>query len=367
MPKISELPAAASAAPDAALAVSQNGTTQRVTRAQLVEGLKSDAVSASGQLLGRVSQGPGPIEEIALGQGLELAGGTLRSAGLKADAVSAPNLLLGRAGPGAGPIQEIGLGQGLALRNGMLAATGTGPLQVVSGIDPGSLDDSANGAQNGAFAPGSTWLNAGTGSMFACLDATPGAAVWERINDFVGLRSDRWYTGPYAQIASAPGQLVWNAHLVRFARRCTIASVAIRVTTAGSAAARVAIAIYANANGIPGAKLCDFPTIVSGLDTIGVKQPVGVVPFTIANPGWYWMVTQADAQGPVMPALQCTNATPQLNNEVGDGLVANVLGTVTTHGVLVSPSPLGTFGLPAMAPAVTNQARVPLVAFSVAS
>lgn len=75
MPRISDLPPATGAANGDLLVVSQGDTTRRVTRAQLVAGLKADEISAPGLLLGRATQGSGPIEELALGQGLVVEAG----------------------------------------------------------------------------------------------------------------------------------------------------------------------------------------------------------------------------------------------------------------------------------------------------
>lgn len=77
MPRISDLPAAPAATDEDLIPASQAGTTRRMSRAQLVAGLKPDRVAAPGRLLGRGSAGAGPIEELTLGTGLSLEEGRL--------------------------------------------------------------------------------------------------------------------------------------------------------------------------------------------------------------------------------------------------------------------------------------------------
>ncbi len=52
-------------------------------------------------------------------------------------------------------------------------------------VDPGVNDDSANG-----FEINSKWTNSVSNATFSCVDATPGVAVWRRIDNVVGVDSD---------------------------------------------------------------------------------------------------------------------------------------------------------------------------------
>lgn len=86
--KISQLPAVTSIAGTEELEVNQAGTSRKATRTQLVAGLVSaGAVTGSGltmstaRILGRSTAGTGAIEEISIGSGLTLSGGTLSATG----------------------------------------------------------------------------------------------------------------------------------------------------------------------------------------------------------------------------------------------------------------------------------------------
>lgn len=106
--KISELPAAASAAGADELEANQAGTSRKVTAAQIRAGLAaSGAVTASGltmttaRLLGRTTAGSGAVEELA---SLPVSlGGT----GATTDATARSNLGLGSAATMAGPTGAI--------------------------------------------------------------------------------------------------------------------------------------------------------------------------------------------------------------------------------------------------------------------
>lgn len=86
--KISQLPAVTSIAGTEELEVNQAGTSRKATRTQLVAGLVSaGAVTGSGltmstaRVLGRSTAGTGAVEEISIGSGLTLSGGTLSASG----------------------------------------------------------------------------------------------------------------------------------------------------------------------------------------------------------------------------------------------------------------------------------------------
>jgi Fibronectin type III domain len=63
------------------LPLSQNGTTHSVTVGTLLAGVQPAIISATGNLLGRISVGPGGPEPIAVGTGLTLNGGTIAASG----------------------------------------------------------------------------------------------------------------------------------------------------------------------------------------------------------------------------------------------------------------------------------------------
>ena len=79
------------------------------------------------RLLGRTTPGSGVPEEITVGSGLSLTGGTL-TAPQQTPQLTGNNRLLGRGTTGAGAAEEITLGTGLAILGGALQ--GTAPLIV---------------------------------------------------------------------------------------------------------------------------------------------------------------------------------------------------------------------------------------------
>lgn len=76
MPTIDQLEAAVVAADDDVIPVSQGGTARRVTRSQLLAGTQSSLALNSG-LLGRVSAGFGPPQQVSLGRNLSITDGVL--------------------------------------------------------------------------------------------------------------------------------------------------------------------------------------------------------------------------------------------------------------------------------------------------
>jgi hypothetical protein len=75
---------------------------------------------------------------------------------------------------GAAVWQELGAGGGGGVLNKYDAA-----------IDPTANDDSGDG-----YSVGSTWINVTDDNAFVCLDATAGAAVWEKISGLAAHKAD---------------------------------------------------------------------------------------------------------------------------------------------------------------------------------
>ncbi len=80
MPTIDELPAAAAAADDDYVAISQAGSMRRVTRSQMFAGLQPALALSQGFLLGRTANGVGGPEAITIGDSLRLKDGVLSGA-----------------------------------------------------------------------------------------------------------------------------------------------------------------------------------------------------------------------------------------------------------------------------------------------
>jgi hypothetical protein len=77
MPTVDALPAATAVTATDELPVSQSGTLNKATVAQLTAGLQPTLALTSGQLLGRISTGTGAPEAITVGANLTLANGNL--------------------------------------------------------------------------------------------------------------------------------------------------------------------------------------------------------------------------------------------------------------------------------------------------
>ena len=80
MPTIDQLAPATAAADTDEIVVSQNGTTRKVTRAQVLSGVQPALAIPAGSLLGRVTIGVGTPETIIIGSNLSLNGTTLVAA-----------------------------------------------------------------------------------------------------------------------------------------------------------------------------------------------------------------------------------------------------------------------------------------------
>ena len=77
MPTIKQLPAAAAAADDDLIAISQTGSTRRVTRSQFLSGMQPALALMQGSLLGRSTSGVGGAETVIVGDNLKLRDGVL--------------------------------------------------------------------------------------------------------------------------------------------------------------------------------------------------------------------------------------------------------------------------------------------------
>jgi hypothetical protein len=154
----------------------------------------SGAIGSSGlttttaTLLGRSTAGTGTIEQITIGSGLSLAGGTLTATG-GGSITMASARMLGRTSAGSGPAEEITVGSGLSLSGGQIAAQA--PRVNAAASNPSVTDDSAAG-----YSPGSVWLNTTSGQAWLCRSASVGAAAWLplAVQNFPGYVPNRWYT-----------------------------------------------------------------------------------------------------------------------------------------------------------------------------
>lgn len=143
MPTIDQLGAISSLSPSAELPAKQSGSTGKATVAQIRAGLaaagpvtSSGSTMSTGKLLGRSTSGSGAVEEISIGSGLTLSGGSLQATGSGGGSYTGPvgssgltmtsGRLLGRYDPSTGAIQEITLGSNLSLSGNVLNAAGGG-------------------------------------------------------------------------------------------------------------------------------------------------------------------------------------------------------------------------------------------------
>lgn len=77
MPSIADLAAASGVSDTDELPISQDGTTRRATRLQVLAGVQPRIALAQGELLGRLSSGSGAPEAVSVGANLTLTGGSL--------------------------------------------------------------------------------------------------------------------------------------------------------------------------------------------------------------------------------------------------------------------------------------------------
>ncbi len=94
MPTIDELAPATAAADSDELLVSQNLVTRKITRAQVLAGVRGQLNVPAGTILGRVSSGLGSPETIVVGQYLRMASGTLSALAAPYSIASTPGGLV---------------------------------------------------------------------------------------------------------------------------------------------------------------------------------------------------------------------------------------------------------------------------------
>ena len=122
MPTIDQLENVIVASDDDMLPVSQNGTARRVSRSQLLAGTQT-TLSVMPGLIGRVSPGLGPPQQITIGSGLSLADGVLSGAPHYSTAALP-------ASTGAGLTDLVPIGQ-----NGQDNAISVNALLSIGGVD----------------------------------------------------------------------------------------------------------------------------------------------------------------------------------------------------------------------------------------
>ncbi len=139
MPQIDDLGAALAAAGDDVLPVSQNRSTRKVTRAQLLAGLQPEITVAQGQLLGRRSSGAGGPEAIAVGPNLVMQSGTLAAVITPLDV---PSLPAGAVPAAADLVPFAQAGRNVAIRYDAFM----GGVAGLAGVDGSGLAVMAEGA-----------------------------------------------------------------------------------------------------------------------------------------------------------------------------------------------------------------------------
>lgn len=162
-----------------------------------------------------------------------------------------------------------------------------------------------------------------------------------------GFVSGNWYAGGPAgagnTVAAAADLFV--AHPFFAPAAVTLQALGLRVT-AGVASTNVRLGIYANAGGVPGAKLAELAapvsTATSGSDASGSFSSNPALP-----PGWYWLATLFDGAPTVVGTNIVTDLPPMLIGGTAlsqvvsnGGKVAGRNGTATYAGGL--PASFGT-------------------------
>lgn len=195
--------------------------------------------------------------------------------------------------------------------------------------DPAVGDDLDDG-----YGVGSIWVNTTKRRTFVCHSAAAGAAQWVWLAG-IGYRprSGRYYRGgpPTTKNTIAATANRVYASPILIPDRITVDELATEVTTLSAGNARVGI--YADDDGLPGAKLYESGDLDTG--TTGVKTQTGVA--TAVGPGIVWLAVQYSATPTVRAA-----ASVLTQSLLGES--AHFNPTVqTNHAVYVSP---GSFGLP---------------------
>ncbi len=198
MPTIKQLPLTATVSAADELPVSQGGTTKSVTIGTLLASTQPALVLPQGQLLGRVSTGPGGPEPVSLGAGLSLTAGVLAATG-------------GGTGGGVGPAGPAGQTgatgpAGPQGQQGISGAPGTPGTSGTSGI-PGTPGATGPAGSQGPAGPQGAAGPAGTGSGGNTVGTTAGTVAAGNDTRIVGAAQKSANLSDLASAAAARGNL----------------------------------------------------------------------------------------------------------------------------------------------------------------
>ena len=151
MPTISQLPPVTAVTAADEIPLSQNGTTHSVTVGSLLAGVQPAIITPTGNLIGRISLGPGGPEPVAVGVGLALNRGTVAASGAdhatfaqQSSLVATDQLVLNSAG--SPKLLSISLLRGLFQAGSNVTIDGNGTICATGGNGGG-------GAPIAALAP----------------------------------------------------------------------------------------------------------------------------------------------------------------------------------------------------------------------
>lgn len=166
---------------------------------------------------------------------------------------------------------------------------------------------------------------------------------------------ERWYVGngncsALSTIGIGRNNIQYIPLIV--GKRCTLASVGVDITTAGSAGSLMTISLYSSINNLPDTRIVDCGALL--VDSIAVVKIIGLS--TVLTPGLYWFAINHNSTSTVtMRAIPVAGCEPILGfgNTLGSvpgTFYSNTSNTYTTSlpVTAVTPTTVGTVAPPAI-------------------
>lgn len=210
----------------------------------------------------------------------------------------------------------------------------------VAATDPGVGDDS-----NSSYAAGSRWLNSATGSSWVCKSASPGAALWLRLDiaDHPGYVSGNWYPSVQTGTASTGANFAANTirlHPFLLKERATIVDLGARITGAASGG-NFQLAVYAMH---PTTKLPTGAALTSTASMLTTATGVIAAGALVGGSkqleaGWYFAAINQDGTAGSLATYQViANSGTQFSGVLGSPNQAEISSNTAVAGLMLSAS-----------------------------